>query len=212
MANQVEELESAIMERANRLATEYRQRAEHSRDNILRDAHERLHLREEREVLLAKSKSERIYRRLVQANELKLHKEMDHLRWNLVQGVQEQLCERMKALTGDRARYRELIKSWLAHAGNQFHRKQLVARVNASDLQWLQEEWEVLARAALPDKEVTLSTLPIETLGGILLQSEDNRVRLDNTFEGRLERLGPELHQVIIERLLPNASTQTTNG
>ena len=42
--DQVKELETAILERAHRLASEYRQRAERSRDNILRDAHERLRL------------------------------------------------------------------------------------------------------------------------------------------------------------------------
>ena len=52
--DQVEELEQAILAQANRLASEYRERAERSRDNILREAGERLHLREEREVLLAK--------------------------------------------------------------------------------------------------------------------------------------------------------------
>ncbi|MCB1831331.1 MAG: ATPase, partial [Gammaproteobacteria bacterium] len=85
--DQVEELEQAILAQANRLASEYRERAERSRDNILREAGERLHLREEREVLLAKAKAERAYRRRVQANELQLRKEMDHLRWNLVEEV-----------------------------------------------------------------------------------------------------------------------------
>ncbi|MCP4994913.1 MAG: hypothetical protein GY934_14185 [Gammaproteobacteria bacterium] len=196
------------MVRANRLATEYRERAKHSRDNILREAHERLHLREEREVLLAKSRAERIYRRQVQANEQKMHKEMDHLRWNLVQGIQEQLAEKMKLLIADRERYREFIKSLLAHGSNQFQRKELVAMVNANDLQWLQSEWEGLVQEAVPDKQITLSALSIDTLGGILIRSQDNRVRLDNTFEGRIERLGTQLHQVIIERLLPTGSTK----
>ena len=56
--DQVKELETAILKRAHRLASEYRGRAEHSRDNILRDAHERLRLREDREVLLAKAQAE----------------------------------------------------------------------------------------------------------------------------------------------------------
>ena len=41
------------------------------------------------------------------------------------------------------------------------------------------------------------------SLGGILVRSDDNRIRVDNTFEGRMERLGRGLHQIIIERLLP---------
>ena len=52
-------------------------------------------------------------------------------------------------------------------------------------------------------KRIQLSTLPVDTLGGILIRSDDNRIRVDNTFEGRLDRLGRRLHQTIIERLLP---------
>jgi len=101
--DQVKALEAAILKRADHLAAEYRQRAERSRDNILRDAHERLRLREDREVLLSKAQADRTYRRMVQANELKLHKEMDHLRWNLVEGVRERLGDLMQSLTNDEA-------------------------------------------------------------------------------------------------------------
>jgi len=74
--DQITELEAAILQRANRLAAEFRQRAERSRDNILREASDRLRLREEREVLLAKALAERAYRRQVQASELKLRAQM----------------------------------------------------------------------------------------------------------------------------------------
>jgi V/A-type H+-transporting ATPase subunit E len=33
--------------------------------------------------------------------------------------------------------------------------------------------------------------------------SEDGRIRVDNTFEGRQERLRARIQQVILERLLP---------
>ena len=200
--NQVEELESAILARANRLAAEYNTRAERSRDNILSSASERLHLREEREVLLAKAKAERAYRRRVQANELKLHKEMDHLRWNLVQGIQEQLGARMQKLASDRDRYQPLLQALLVKSVEAIERDELVAEVNARDLEWLPAAWEQLT-AAVKGKRVVLSKTPRQTLGGVLVRSNDNRIRVDNTFEGRLERLARELHQTIIERLLP---------
>ncbi|MCB1758530.1 MAG: V-type ATP synthase subunit E [Gammaproteobacteria bacterium] len=200
--NQVEELEAAILARANRLAAEYKQRAERSRDNILSSASERLHLREEREVLLAKAKAERAYRRRVQANELKLHKEMDHLRWNLVTGVQAQLTGRMSALCADREQYRPLLQTLLAKSAALIEKRELVAEVNAQDLEWLQPDWSEFT-AGIAGKRIELSRTPIRTIGGILVRSHDNRIRVDNTFEGRLERLAGQLHQTIIERLLP---------
>jgi V/A-type H+-transporting ATPase subunit E len=78
-----------------------------------------------------------------------------------------------------------------------------VAEVNAQDHQRLAPKWEEFARAAVPDKTITLAPEPIDTVGGIMVRSVDNRIRLDNTFEGRRERLRPRLHQVIVERLLP---------
>ena len=82
--DQVTELESAILQRANRLAAEFKQRAERSRDNILREASDRLRLREEREILAAKTQAERSYRQRVQAAEIKHQEELDRLRWDLV--------------------------------------------------------------------------------------------------------------------------------
>ncbi|MES9903859.1 MAG: V-type ATP synthase subunit E family protein [Sedimenticola sp.] len=206
--DQVNELESAILSRANRLAVEYRERAEHSRDNILRDAHDKLHLREEREVLIAKSKAERSYRRQVQSNELKLHKEMDHLRWNLVEAVLERLTERMQMLADNSEEYLPLLKVFIHRGVKLFQQRELVVMVNTRDMERLQPIWESFSREAAPDKQLILSTTPIETIGGVQIRTEDNRIRLNNTYEGRVERLSDHLHQVIIERLMPTGSLQ----
>ena len=201
--DQVKALEAAILERAHRLASEYRQRAERSRDNILRDAHQRLRLREEREVLISKAQADRTYRRMVQANELKLQKEMDHLRWNLVEGVRERLGDLMQSLANDEARYLPLMSDLLGRGADEIERKELTAEVNARDQERFRPVWEQFSRKAAPDKQILLSSSPINTLGGILVRSNDNRIRVNNTFEGRMERLRGSLQQVIIERLLP---------
>jgi V/A-type H+-transporting ATPase subunit E len=209
---QVKELESAIFERANRLAVEYRERAGRSRDNILQEAHKRLHLREEREVLLAKSRAERTFRRQVQANELRLQKEMDHLRWNLVVAVQNQLRERILALVEDEARYLPLLQALLARAAGAFERRQLVASVNARDLGRLRPVWEQFAGAAAADKQLALDPTPISCIGGVIVSSEDGLIRFDNSFEGREERLADRLHQLILERLFPAGTLHDNLG
>lgn len=204
--DQVKELEEAILRRANHLAEEYRQRAERSRDNILRDASERLRLREDREVLLAKSIAERTYRRRVQSNELKLQKEMDLLRWNLVQGVLDSLDEQLREFTKQEDQYLELLKAYLKAGAAEIERDELIAEVNAQDFRRLQPRWEEISRKAAPEKTIRLAEDPIETLGGVRLSSADRRIRVDHTFEGRRERLGHQLHQIIIERLLPSTT------
>lgn len=209
---QVHELESAILERANRLAVEYRERAGRSRDNILQESHKRLHLREEREVLLAKSKAERTFRRQVQAHELKLQKEMDHLRWNLVMTVKNQLRDRLRVLVQDEKTYLPLLQSLIASAARDFEQQKLVASFNSRDLGLVQPIWEEFARAATTEKQISLSPDPIHTIGGVILSSEDGRIRFDNSFEGREERLADRLNQLILERLFPAGTLQDNLG
>jgi V/A-type H+-transporting ATPase subunit E len=202
--DQVTELESAILQRANRLAAEFKQRAERSRDNILREASDRLRLREEREVLLAKALAERAYRRQVQANELKLRAQMDQVRWNLAKEVQERMIGRGKAFSQDADRYLPMLGQLLAAAAREFPANvELVAELNADDRARLAPRWAAFAEEAVPGRAIALGADPVPCTGGVVLRTPDNRIRVDNTFEGRLQRLDTRIYQTIVERLFP---------
>lgn len=202
--DQVTELESAILQRANRLAVEFRQRAERSRDNILREASDRLRLHEEREVLLAKALAERAYRRQVQANELRLRAQMDQVRWNLAKEVQERLLDRAAAFAKDTDRYLPALARLLAVAVAEFPGDvELVAEFNADDRQRLVPRWAEFAQDSVPDRPVALGAEPVRCTGGVIVRTPDNRIRVDNSFEGRMQRLEIRIYQTIVERLFP---------
>lgn len=201
--NQVQELEKAILARAEQLAGEYRERAQRSRDNILREAAERLRLREQREESIAKALGERAFRQQVQASELKLQSHLDRVRWNLVTDVERRLRERIQAFTADEASYDATLEGYLAQAAGTIESDELVAELNRKDRDRLQSRWEAIAAQAAPGKTIRLADEPVECLGGVRVSSSDGRIRVDNTFEGRLERLRPRIQQVILERLLP---------
>ena len=201
--NQVEALEKAILERAQMMADECAHRADAGRKNILREASERLHLREEKETLLAKSQADRAYLRKVQADELKLRSKMDHMRWNLVQVVIDRLPEQMHALSEDETNYLELLKSFLKQAAAQIDYEKLEVSVNNNDLRRLKPQWEALTDNLVEGKQFVLSEKAIDTVGGCLVSSPDRRVQIDHTFEGRLTRLERKIHQALVERLLP---------
>ncbi|MCU7906687.1 MAG: hypothetical protein KZQ76_12745 [Candidatus Thiodiazotropha sp. (ex Epidulcina cf. delphinae)] len=201
--NQVEALEKAILERAELMADECRNRADAGRKNILREASERLHLREEKETLLAKSLADRAYLRKVQADELKLHSKMDHMRWNLVQVVIDRLQQRMQALSQNEASYFKLLQAFLRQAAGQMEQQRLLVSVNADDLRRLKPQWQTLTADLGPDKQFELMDESIDTLGGCLITTTDKRVQIDHTFEGRLARLERKMHQALVERLLP---------
>lgn len=201
--NQVEALEKAILERAQMMADECAHRAEAGRKNILREASERLHLREEKETLLAKSQADRAYLRKVQADELKLRSKMDHMRWNLVQVVIDRLPEQMGALCEDETRYKDLLRDFLIQAAKQIDSEKLEVSVNNNDLRRLKPQWGALTVDLVKDKEFVLLEQAIDTVGGCLVSSPDKRVQIDHTFEGRLARLERKVHQALVERLLP---------
>lgn len=201
--NQVEALEKAILDRAQMMADECHHRAEAGRKNILREASERLHLREEKETLLAKSLADRAYLRKVQADELKLHSKMDHMRWNLVQVVMERLQQRMQGLIQDETRYFELMQAFLKQAAEQIEEQRVLVSVNSDDLRRMKPKWETLTSNLVEGKTFDLMDTTIETVGGCLITTADKRIQIDNTFEGRLERLKRKVHQALVERLLP---------
>ena len=201
--NQVEALEKAILEHAEQMAGETRRSAEVGRRDILRESSERLHLREEKETLLAKSLAERAYLRKVQADELKLQTILDHMRWNLVQSVVQRLADRMQELRRDWANYQGLLAALLKQAASQIEAERLVVSCNEEDRRRLEAEWTEFTERLLPGKTFLLSDIAIDTQGGLLITTEDQRIRIDHTYEGRLQRLERKIHQTLVERLLP---------
>jgi V/A-type H+-transporting ATPase subunit E len=201
--NRVEDLEAAILKRAEKLAAEYQERAERRKTNMLKEASEKLRLHEEHEMSIAKAQGDLIYLRKVQASELRLRAHMDHLRWGLVQEMEHRLEDRMRAFAEQEDEYLNTIKGYLAQGAKAIERDDLIAEVNHRDHQRLVERWDSFVQEAAPGKNIILASDPIETIGGILIRSQDGRIRLNNTFEGRRERLRSRLHQIIVERLMP---------
>ncbi|MBK1695232.1 ATPase [Chromatium weissei] len=201
--NQVDELERAILSRAERLATEFRDRASRSRDSILREAAERLRLREAREESTAKALAERSFRQQVQASELKLQTHLDQMRWNLVQEVEQLLTERMHTFMTDVPVYQAWLERLIVNATTLIEASELTIAVNAADQHQLAARWKELTTALPEGKTATLVTEALNTLGGALIASADQRIRVNQTFEGRLARLRPRIQQTILERLLP---------
>jgi V/A-type H+-transporting ATPase subunit E len=200
---QADELEKAILARAERLASEYRERAQRSRDTILRDAADKLRLREQREEAIAKTLGDRAYRQQVQAQELKLQSHLDLVRWNLVRDVEGRLGENMKAHIEDQDAYLKTLIGFIGAAVAEIERSEVSVRASNQDLKLLRAHWDQVLAALPPGAKATLSDTHVDTLGGVMIESSDGRIRVDNTFEGRLSRLRARLQQVILERLVP---------
>ncbi len=201
--NQLAALEEAIMARARELAQEFHDKANRQRDNILRDTADRLHMAEEREVLVAKAEAERHFRRVTQASELKMQVRLDQLRWELVQSIQTCLARRMRELREDREDYRAWLVEMVREAAELLPAGELTAEVNADDRRWLAGEWSALAAEASPQRSIALAERPGWGSGGIKLRTTDDRAQVDNSFEGRLARLEADIQRAILQQLFP---------
>lgn len=201
-------LEQAILQRAEAQAKELRQQTHERLNQIQKDAAERQHAREERELLIAKAASERAYHRQVQASELRMQADLDRLRWSLVQEVMQQLPAQLQQLCADDKRYWPLFKAFLAQALQSIEREQLCAEVTPQDYQQLKDGWKDLVAELAPGKSVSLAAFSeaeaSSAIGGVRVCSEDQRICVDNTFRGKLTRMEADLQQIVLERLLPS--------
>lgn len=209
-------LEDALLARAKALADEYIAHGREAQILILDETNARLRRCEEQETQLAESLAERLYKQRVQAGELIMRAELDHLRWTWVQSILAKVKAYLARLAEDEVNYLPILAQLFKQAAEAIERDELVARVNTADMERLGGRWGDWAGPLLPGKHVILSTKPIDCLGGILVQSRDERIRFDNTFEGRMERLQDELQRVILERLsaaiISNAAWGTSAG
>lgn len=204
-ADNITGLETALEERARKLAGEHLASGNQARERILAETRERLRIDEEREVLAAKAQAEHAYQQRVQAAELELRAGLDRLRWELVNTVLARLPARLEEQVADTPCYLPLLQAYLREGAQAIERDELVAQLNRRDWQRFHQDWEDLARQAAPGKRMTLSPETLDCIGGVLVVSRDGDIRFDNTFEGRMERLDETLRGAIAERIEPHA-------
>jgi V/A-type H+-transporting ATPase subunit E len=199
----VNELRVAILSQAKTIADEYHERAQIAREKIQKESREHLRLREEHEAKVGRNLADKAYARSIQANELKLQRKLDMLRWSLVQSVLDSLKNRfIKFMEEDTEGYIQLMGKWTRHACELLQQKNLVAEVNHRDYLILSDQWEDFTATYVPENvTLTLAKPDCDTLGGIRIRTKDNHVRVDNCFEARMRRLEQQLQQTIMHRL-----------
>jgi V/A-type H+-transporting ATPase subunit E len=199
----LDDLEQALMDRARRLADEYLARAESTRERMLRDENEHLRVREEREVLAAELEAERLYRSKVQATEMELRGELDRRRWEMVQQLKKRISKRLDEITV-RADYADLLQQFLAAAAEALRDEDgLVAQLCERDHARFAGEWSTWVETAAHGRSIALSDEHGNFSGGLLLRNADDTVRVDHSFEGRMERLEEQVNLVLTAELFP---------
>jgi V/A-type H+-transporting ATPase subunit E len=197
---QVDALAQALTQQARVLAREHIAAAEQGKRHILDEAHEKARLIEEREVLTAKNDAERLYRGRIQAETLKLAAEADRLRWSLLTTALEELRSQLDTLADDEHVYTPTLQRLAVEAVASVESDTVVIQLNARDHVRYRDRWEKLFPTT-GAKTITLSADACTGGGGVIAESGDGRIRMDNTFEGRMSRMEEQIARAIAERL-----------
>ncbi len=205
----VEDLEKALMQRANDLAEEYLQRAKRSHDHFIDDENKRLKLREEKEVMAAKMSAENIYRNRVQSSELNVQKKLDQLRWQLIKDVISQARLKMADIVKNEQQYRQLIIEFIQYGMTAIDSKHLLIEFNKTDHHKIEHQWESIIKEVKGEKTIELSKEFHLMSGGIIIYDQKRLIRIDNTFEGRIERLSESIHQRVAQLFFSELSHES---
>jgi V/A-type H+-transporting ATPase subunit E len=201
MSQHTEKLEGLLAAQAMALADQHLHRAHEASEQINLELQARLRKLEEGEEQRYQLEAERLCRQIIQASKLRIDSEHDRLRWALAQDVLHAVNMRLEKLTQDAPRYHEVLQGYLAEAAQAMPEGELVAELNPRDLDALRPQWERIVAQAAPGRKVELAPLSGHASGGMRVRSADGRLRVDNTFEGRLERLREDMLGAIMDRL-----------
>ena len=207
----IEDLEKALLERADALSKEYSERAKRSYNHYIEDENKRLRLREEREEMAAKMQAEQVYRRMVQTEELKSIKRLDQLRWKLMHKVIDDVKRELLALTGRQDDYLSLIKKGIKELSSLIPENNLVLEFNSEDHLWLEPQWQSIVNELKLDKSLVLSEKLISCIGGFIMYDQAHKIRINNTFEGLVEQYAEDVNQIVAENLFAELTPIRSN-
>ncbi len=201
MSQHTEKLEGLLGAQAMALADQHLRKAHEASEQVKQELQAKLRKLEEGEEQRYQLEAERLCRQIVQASKLRMDSEHDRLRWALAQDVLAGMHKRLEQLTQDTPRYHAVLQGYLAEAAQALPEGELVAELNPRDLDALRPRWNELASQAAPGRKVELAPLAEHATGGMRVCSADGRLRVDNTFEGRLARMQDEVLGVIMDKL-----------
>lgn len=172
---------SEAREEAERIKAEAEKRARSQAEWILRKA---------------KTQAEIEKQRIIANARLEVRKKKLAVQEGLIAEVLSAMRERLASLPDDE--YFEVLVRLAKEAVGELGVSAVVVRSNERTLSLLESRMEEFSRAV--GVEVSLGE-PIEVIGGLIVEDREGKVRVDNTFDARIERMGNELRAEIAKAL-----------
>ncbi len=176
--------------------------AEKQADEIKAKAEKRARAKAEWIIRKAQTQAEIEKQRIIANAKLEIRKKRLALQEELISEVLRSLKERLAALSKDE--YFKVIMDLMLQAVRELGEEKIRVSSNETTLQLVAEKIDEI-KAFLKENtgmEVSIELGDkIETIGGVLVENADRTIRVDNTFEARIERLESELRSRIAKVL-----------
>jgi len=196
----IESLREAIIRKAQKEAERIIEEAKRRAEEIIRDAEKRYELRvkRRREELISKITNEenmKYIRKVMELN-IKMTKLKNEILNEVLKGIEERL--RASSTNIRRESLRTLLREVLSSSVLPPNTK-LVIRVVKRDIDLIRELIKEEGITAIVSRIETLSD---DHIGGLIIETEDGSIAVDNTYKTRLEKLKPEIAKVLQEKVL----------
>ncbi|AHF81076.1 V-type ATP synthase subunit E [Thermococcus paralvinellae] len=176
--------------------------AEKQAEEIKAEAEKRARAKAEWILRKAQTQAEIEKQRIIANAKLEIRKKRLALQEELMNEVLKSLKERLVALPKDE--YFEIVKNLMLQAVKELGEDKIRVSSNEATLQLIAEKIDEI-KTFLNEKagiEISIELGDkIETIGGVLVENADRTIRVDNTFEARIERLESELRSRIAKLL-----------
>jgi V/A-type H+-transporting ATPase subunit E len=186
----VEDIREEAREEAAEIRAEGEARAEEILDEAEADA-ERIHEEAER---AAERETEREREQAVSSAKLEAKQARLEARRDALQRVREAVEERVAAMEGERRE--TLTRALLADAAREFDDDDVSVYCRADDAALVEDlvaEFDGFSHAG-----------DVDRLGGVVVESESSRVRVDNTFDSVLDDVWEDSLKDVSDRLFPD--------
>ena len=196
----IERVREAVLERARKEAEKIIEDAKRKAEEIVSKARRdyEIRVRRKKEEIVSKIISEesiKYIRKVVELN-VRLTNVKNEVLNNLLEGIKVRLRE-----CSDDVRRKSLRKllSEVLESGVIPSNIKIVIKVTKKDLRIIKD---VLKELNIEDRVLRIDTLGDDFLGGVIVESEDGVLAIDNTYKARLEKLLPILTKALHDKVL----------
>lgn len=176
--------------------------AEHKAEEIKKEAERRAKAKADWIIRKAQTQAEMEKQRIIANAKLELRRRKLALQEELINEVIDSIKERLASIPEEE--YLEVLKGLIVEGIQELGEEKVVLSSNERTHSLIEEHLEeikgIVKEKIGKDVEISLGE-PLETLGGVVIQNSTKTIRIDNTFETRMERLQSELRAKIAKIL-----------